>query len=197
MKTINRKLFRFWLLNSVLLISFQTKAAQCPELPTLNLETCGLYDYIAFGRFESAVNCKSQSATFTPIQIFKGDFSKEVEVLTPCDDNGLPVSKNEYWIIFGKQNNSLETQLSICSHSRQKFPSDAQDFNTAARGTSFDQNLEFLRANFTPKIDDKQELKARKYKKVDPIKIPILLGIGLAFMLCGTLVFKMMGKRKN
>lgn len=197
MKIITPKLFRFWLLSSLLLIGFQNQAAQCPELPKLNLEICGLYDYIAFGRFESAVNCESQSAYFTPIQIFKGDFSKELEIFTPCDDKGLPVSKNEYWIIFGKQNNSLETQLNICGHNRQKFPSDAQDFNTAARGTSFNQNLEFLRANFTPKIDDKQELKARKYEKIDPIKIPILLGIGLLFMLAGMLIFKIVAKRKK
>ena len=119
-----------------------------------------------------------------------GEIDEEAELFTSCNNQGLAVTKGEYWILYGEMNNSLEVKLSFCGHSRKQLPKEQRDYETEIRGTSFEEDLAFLKANFDTKQKDKNELKARKYEKVDPYLVPILLGAGLLFMVVGFFIMK-------
>ena len=186
-----KKLSSSWFINCcLLLIPGSVFSYSCPDLPKLSLEKCGHYDFVAYGRVDSEVDCEDQKFLFTPINVFKGESSKSIDLFTKCQGEGLSVSKGEYWILFGKMNNSLEVQLSFCGHSRKQLPVGEKDYETEARGTSFSEDLAFLKNSFIEKKENQNELKARKYEKVDPILVPILLGVGLVFMVVGYFFIK-------
>lgn len=185
-------------LNSFLFVNFffllfyhNSIASVCDPLPKLSLEECGHYDFIAFGKIESDLDCDNENLSFYPISLFKGYIKdKVVDLYTPCSDNGLPVSKGEYWILFGFYNNAQEIKLSICGHSRKQISKEEVDYQTDLRGTSFSDDLDFLKQNFTLKVNQKKELLAKKYQKLDPELVPVLLGIGLLFMIVGYFFIK-------
>ena len=64
------------------------------------------------------------------------------------------------------------------------------DYQYDLRGTSFDEDLTFLKDNFSVKVYGKRELLPKKYEKVNPKLVPILLGVGLVFMVVGYFVIK-------
>ena len=186
-----RRLSNLWLINCLLFLSpFLSFASSCAELERLDLQQCGHYDFIAYGRVDGDLDCAEQSFLFTPIEVFKGTTDEEAELFTSCNNQGLAVTKGEYWILYGEMNNSLEVKLSFCGHSRKQLPKEQRDYETEIRGTSFEEDLAFLKANFDTKQKDKNELKARKYEKVDPYLVPILLGAGLLFMVVGFFIMK-------
>lgn len=167
-------------------------AKVCPELPALNLQQCGHYDFIAYGRVDEQINCDEGSVLFAPISVFKGISDDLVKVLTNCSDNGIPMSKGEYWLVFGKKNNAQEINVSICEHSRLQFPEGEIDYLLDIRGSSFHEDLSFLKDNFKKKIVGEKELLAKKYEKISPLKTLILLSSGFVFMLVGFFVIRRM-----
>lgn len=192
-----KQLSSSWLGNLLVVFSLSLNssfAAVCGELPELNIEQCGHYDFIAYGRVDGDLDCESGKVKFTPVDIFKGEFVEFIDVFSECSGKGLPLSKSEYWILFGKRNNAQDIQLHICGHSRKQIPSTQTDYQTDVRGTTFQEDLAFLRANFKSKNANEKDLQPRKYQKVDPVLVPILLGVGLVFMVVGFLVMKRMKK---
>jgi len=189
------QLNNLWLGSLFFLVLFyhSSYAVVCDVLPKLSLEQCGHYDFIAYGKVETDFDCENEKFSFQPIFIFKG-FSKEKNIVlyTPCSDGGLHVSKGEYWIIYGFLNNAQELRLSICGHSRKQIPEDQIDYFQDIRGSNFKDDLAFLKENFTLKSFGEKELLPKKYQKVDPKLVPILLGVGLLFMLIGYFVIKKM-----
>lgn len=164
----------------------------------LSVETCGFYDFIAYGRVDSEIDCSNSGALlFSPVELFKGDASGDLILYTDCKDCGVSFSKGEYWIVFGNKNNAQEIQVNQCSFTRNQLPDTVQDYSEVVRGTKFEDDLVFLKNNFESKVDDKNELKAKKYEKVDPELVPVFLGISLVFMLIGFLVIKRIGKRNS
>ena len=175
----------------LLIFSNYSKAAVCDDLPKLSLEQCGHYEFIAYGKIESDLNCDNEQVSFYPISVFKGYFeSKIIDLFTSCSDNGLPLSKGEYWILYGFYNNAQQIKLSICGHSRKQISKEEVDYQYDLRGTSFQEDLTFLKENFSLKVFGKKELLPKKYEKVEPELVPFLLGIGLLFMVVGYLVIK-------
>ncbi len=186
-----KKLSSLWFIKGLLILSpFFASAYSCPDLPKLSLQQCGHYDFIAYGRIDSELDCDDEQFLFTPINVFKGESAKGIDLYTKCQGDGLAVSKGEYWILFGKMNNSLEVQLSFCGHSRKQLPVGEKDYEAEVRGTSFSEDLAFLKNSFNEKKESQNELKARKYEKVDPVLVPILLGVGLVFMVVGYFFIK-------
>lgn len=195
----NKKSSNLWLSSFVLLLfSFSSRACICPEMKRLSVETCGFYDFIAYGRVDSEIDCSNSGALlFSPVELFKGDASGDLILYTDCKDCGVSFSKGEYWIVFGNKNNAQEIQVNQCSFTRNQLPDTVQDYSEVVRGTKFEDDLVFLKNNFESKVDDKNELKAKKYEKVDPELVPVFLGISLVFMLIGFLVIKRIGKRNS
>lgn len=169
----------------LILISLTSQAVVCGDLPVLSVEQCGHYDFIAYGRIDSELDCEDGMALFTPVSVFKGTMDKSIEVYTACEDNGLPVSKGEYWILYGDFNNAQEVNLNVCGHSRKQLPKGEVDYQSDVRGSTFQEDLSFLRANFKPKVQGERELLPKKYQKMDPVMVPVLLGAGLLFMIVG------------
>ena len=71
-----------------------------------------------------------------------------------------------------------------------KFSKEEIDYQTEVRGSSFVEDLNFLKQHFSLKVPGKKELSAKKYEKFDPKLVPIFLGIGLLFMVLGYFVMK-------
>lgn len=183
----------FWLGNLVLLFTFSNGsfAAVCDVLPKLSLEQCGHYDFIAYGKIESDLDCENETVSFYTISVFKGSIKEKiVDLKTSCLDNGLVVTKGEYWLLYGFYNNAQELKLSVCGHSRKQTPKNEIDYQTEVRGSSFVDDLKLLKQYFTLKVVGKKELSAKKYEKFDPKLVPVLLGIGLLFMVVGYFVMK-------
>ena len=182
-----------WLGKLLLLLFFANYsiAAVCDDLPKLSLEQCGHYDFIAYGRIESALDCDDKKVSFYPLSLFKGYIEeKKIDLYTSCSDNGLPLAEGEYWLLYGFYNNAQQIKLSICGHSRKQISKEEVDYQQDLRGTSFQEDLTFLKENFSLKVFGKKELLPKKYEKVNPKLVPILLGIGLLFMVVGYLVIK-------
>lgn len=195
----NKKFNNLWLSSfALLLFSFTSKACICSEMKPLSVETCGFYDFIAYGRVDSEIDCNnSGSLLFSPVELFKGDAVGDIILYTDCQDCGVSFSKGEYWIVFGNKNNAQEIRVNQCSFTRNQLPDTVQDYSEVIRGTKFKEDLVFLKNNFESKVEDKNELKAKKYEKVDPKLIPVFLGIGLVFMLIGFFVIKRIGKNNS
>ena len=162
----------------------------CPELPALDLEQCGHYDFISFGRIDGELDCELGKVIFTPITVFKGEGNQSISLYTSCTDGGIPFSKGEYWVVFGKKNNAQEIQVYFCEHSRQQLPDSIKDYTTEARKTSFQDDLSFLKRNFSKKVTIAQELVPKRYEKISPQKTILLLSIGLVFMLVGFVIIR-------
>lgn len=181
-----------------LLITFTASAYVCNEVPFLTLEACGQYDYIAFGRVTSDINCEAHKVKFTPLNTFKGaQEDEEVDLYTSCEDDGVLFHKGDLWLVYGSLNNAQEIQVHVCGHSRKQFKNEANDFYVLERGSTFKKDFTFLKENFSEKEANRNELKPRKYEKVDPVMVPVLLGVGLLFMIVGIFVFKRLGKSKT
>lgn len=183
-----------WLGNFLFLLFFSNYniASICDPLPKLSLEQCGHYDFIAYGKIESDLDCKTNIVSFYTISVFKGYFKdKIIDFHTSCSDDGLPVTKGEYWILYGSYNNAQEIRLSICGHSRKQISKKEIDYQTDVRGSSFKQDLNFLKQNFSLKgPNKKKELSQKKYEKLNPKLVPVLLGVGLLFMIIGYFVMR-------
>ncbi len=182
-----------WLGKLLLLLFFANYsiAAVCDDLPKLSLEQCGHYDFIAYGRIESDLDCDDKKVSFYPLSLFKGYIEeKKIDLYTSCSDNGLPLAEGEYWLLYGFYNNAQQIKLSICGHSRKQISKEEVDYQQDLRGTSFQEDLTFLKENFSLKVFGKKELLPKKYEKVNPKLVPILLGIGLLFMVVGYFVIK-------
>ena len=179
----------------LLFFSNNLNAAVCDDLPKLSLEQCGHYDFIAYGKIESDLNCDNEQVSFYPLSVFKGYIEgKKIDLFTSCSDNGLPLSKGEYWVLYGFYNNAQQIKLSICGHSRKQISNEEVDYQRDLRGTSFDEDLTFLKDNFSVKVYGKRELLPKKYEKVSPKLVPILLGVGLVFMVVGYFVIKKLNR---
>ena len=183
----------FWFGNLLLFIAISncSIASVCDVLPKLSLEQCGHYNFIAYGKIESNLDCENQRVSFYSISVFKGSLKdKIVDLYTPCSGNGLPVTKGEYWLLYGFYNNAQELKLSICGHSRKQISKEEIDYQTEVRGSSFIDDLNFLKKNFSLKVVGKKELAPKKYEKFNPKLVPVFLGIGLLFMVVGHFVMK-------
>ena len=62
--------------------------------------------------------------------------------------------------------NAQEIQVNQCSFTRNQLPDTVQDYSEVVRGTKFEDDLVFLKNNFESKVDDKNELKAKKYENL-------------------------------
>jgi hypothetical protein len=183
----------FWFGNLLLLLAFSncSIASVCDILPKLSLEQCGHYNFIAYGKIESDLDCENQLVSFYSISVFKGSLKdKIVDLYTPCSGNGLPVTKGEYWLLYGFYNNAQELKLSICGHSRKQIAKEIVDYQTEVRGSSFNEDLNFLKQHFSLKVAGKKELTSKKYEKFNPKLVHVFLGVGLLFMVVGYFVIK-------
>lgn len=176
-----------------------SEACVCSELGYLTLQECGKYDWIGYGIVNDIEECPDGIVDFHPLKIFKGKYSKQEDVFLNCDIDCVPdVNKGESWLIYAKKDNAQNLHVSFCGHSRKQLPDSIQDFQGDVNGRSFRGELKFLSENFevAQKVNG-INLEQRKYEKVDPAKIPYLLGAGLMFMVIGYFVFnKILGKRK-
>ena len=183
----------FWFVSFLLIAAFSnySVASVCEVLPNLSLEQCGHYDFIAFGKIESDLNCEGEEFSFYTFSVFKGHVKKKkINLYTSCFDNGLAISKGEYWILYGYFNNSQQIKLTVCGHSRKQTLNEEIDYQKELRGSTFQEDLNFLKENFSIKLFDKKELLPKKYEKIEPKFVPILLGIGLIFMIIGFFIIR-------
>lgn len=183
----------FWFVSFLLIAAFSnySVASVCEVLPNLSLEQCGHYDFIAFGKIESDLNCEGEEFSFYTFSVFKGHVKKKkINLYTSCFDNGLAISKGEYWILYGYFNNSQQIKLTVCGHSRKQTLNEEIDYQKELRGSTFQEDLNFLKENFSIKLFDKKELLPKKYEKIEPKFVPILLGIGLIFMIIGFFIMR-------
>lgn len=181
----------------LILISNLSFACVCKEQGKLTLQECGKYDWIAYGVVDEVEGCPDGVIMFSPFSIYKGEYAEQVELNMDCDvDCQHDVAVGDTWVFYAEKDNGQDLNVGFCSHSRKKLPLGAPDFQTSINGLTFEKELLFLKEHFVVKTKaSKKELKAKKYEKVEPKYVPILLGIGLLFMVVGYFVFNKISKR--
>jgi hypothetical protein len=189
---------RRFLIFVFIVVFSNAQACICGTLDFLTLQECGRYDWIGYGVVNNTDTCPEGVINFHPLKIYKGGYSKEVEISFDCDQECIPdVNAGEYWLFYAKKDNAQDLHMSFCSHSRRQLPDSIQDYLGSANGRSFKGEMAFLDKNFEIAIKTRGiNLEARKYKKVNPAYVPYLLSAGLVFMLIGYFVFNRIMKTK-
>ncbi|MFM7021794.1 MAG: hypothetical protein ACKOXB_02365 [Flavobacteriales bacterium] len=174
---------------------FNAEACECPELHPLTLADCGRYEVIFEGRIDSIAPGNDDNDTiayFTINKLFKGNFLTIVPLHFDGEaDCPLYFQKGETWIIYAEKNNAQEARVEFCSRTR-KMPAAGEDdmflYNSVY---TYNKELQML-AEFFPDGEKASEggLQPRKYEKVDPVMIPLLMGISLAFIIVGLYFFR-------
>jgi hypothetical protein len=169
------------------------KACACAELHPLTLADCGRYEVIFEGKIDSVSKCKNEKALayFSIAQQFKGNFLSIVPVYFECGTScEMDFQKGDTWIIYAEKNNAQEVVVNFCSRSRKEPLAGQTDNYTYNSIHTYAQERALLNDFFEGGENEKQGLQARKYEKVDPSLIPILLTASVAFMAIGMYLFR-------
>lgn len=181
----------------LLLVNQFVEACQCDELTPLSLSSCRPYEFIFLGKVQEVLPCEKevQKVVFDCKSVFKGTYVDQLTLEFECGITACSIDfvSGEEWLVYAKKNNAQALVFDFCSHAR-KLPLKGQvDYQTELRGTSFFQDRQFLADNFEVKKMKQEGLQQKKYEKVDPDLIPVLLGSGLMFMIVGLYIVR---KRK-
>lgn len=172
----------------------------CDFILPMTFEATAGVEVIFYGKvIDVDSDCSEESeVTFEIIEQYKSSLEKEQEVIYICGTEcGMSFMKDEEWIIYGAKNNAQEVLVDLCSRSRRFIAKSEEDFYQGLLGSTFKQELDFLRTNFKVNETFEGGLKERKYERLNPEYIPYLLGGGLVFVLLGLGVFKLMDKKKK
>lgn len=173
---------------------------ECDEFVPLNKQECSKYEVIFSGKVLEYTPCSEENAqvTFELQELYKGDYPSPLPVLLTCESaECIPdFIKGDEWLIFAHKNNAQEVLFDVCSRSRKLLPDSVTDYMSEMTGLSFFQEKAFLQQNFEPTTGSTQDLKPKKYEKVNPKLIPIFLGISLLFMVIGLWVMKYLKRKK-
>ncbi len=180
-----------------LLSTANAVACGCPELHPLTLADCGRYEVIFEGTINSITKCDNEKALahFSIETQFKGDFLTIVPVYFECGTScEMDFQKGDKWIIYGEKNNAQEVVTHFCSRSR-KQPAEGQTDNYLFNSVhTYKEELKLLNEFFEPGEKHNEGIEPRKYEKVNPRLIPILLLVSIIFMAVGLFFFR---KRKK
>ncbi|MFT6716922.1 MAG: hypothetical protein ACJA0Q_001570 [Saprospiraceae bacterium] len=192
---------KFFLLLVLTMLLNPCLACVCDEKPTLSLQVCSLYDVIFSGDVQNTSVCEdgNSKVLFNVSELYKGDveFVSELQYVCGVEDCSVDFHDDSEWLIFAKKNNAQECIFELCSYSRELLPDSTAVYINQLRGSTFFQDKDFLASQFDIKKRSKNELRSRKYEKVDPKLIPVFLGVSLLFMLGGMFVFKRVSKKKS
>ena len=192
---------RFFLMFFLVLFLKPCVACVCDEIGVLDLQVCSSYDVIFIGKVNKIQSCEHGNSTvvFDVSEAYKGniDYSCEVNYTCGIEDCSMDFQEDTEWLIFLDKNNAQENVFDLCSHSRQLLPDSAVLYSNEIHGSTFFQDKQFLDSNFDVNKSFRNELEARKYEAVDPILIPVFLGVSLGFMLVGMFVFKRIARKKK
>lgn len=172
-----------------------TFGCQCPELPLLDKKSFSTYELVLFGKVEELKECSAgnQKVVFQVLELYKGDLSKElVSIDFSCETNTCftEFNEGEQWLVYCKKNNAQDFILPDCSHTRKLIENGQIDYQEEMRGSSFFEDKTYLSSNFGIEQVFENDLKPKKYEKVDDRLIPVFLGVSLLFMIIGMLIFR-------
>ena len=182
-----------WIFFAFFLLTNYSKACMCPDLEVLSLEHCGGYEVIFQGEVMKVLDCPEGKVLFKVKTLFKGNAIPQQNVLFSCGSGcSMDFQAGEEWLLFLKKNNAQDLLVNFCGHSRKKYPENQLDPHTELSGRDYASELMFLHENFSPKSIQagKQELEMKRYEKVEPSNIPVLLGVSMAFMVVGFFVMR-------
>ncbi len=172
-------------------------ACECEALQTISLEECGRYDVIFEGTIDTLFTCAENQgkAVFTINNLYKGKFLSTVEVNYECGTScDFYFAKGATWIIYGDLNNAQEVSAQFCSHTRRMPTAQEQDVYAVTSGLTFLEENNLLQSLFGKASNKNGVLQPRRYEKVNPVLIPVFLGVSLAVVLLGLWLFKKYGK---
>lgn len=171
----------------------------CDQLSSLDLQECSQYDAIFHGQVENVESCKNEERIirFKVNELYKGDANVNAEVIDLCEiaECSTDFEPGTSWLVYVNKNNAQELVYNYCSHTRKLNEEGVKDYEEEVRGSSFFQDKALLEEYFEVNSHLKKGLKPRRYEKVDPKLIPVLLGVSLLFMVGGVLLFKRKSKK--
>ena len=176
-------------------------ACVCDGREKLNFQVCSSYDVIFSGQVEGFATCEEgvSAVTFSVSELYKGrvNVNCEVEFVCGSEDCSIGFQEGQEWLVFVDKNNAQVCVFDLCSHSRQLLPSEHAVYDNELRGSSFFEDKNFLNNNFEANKGFNDQLQSRRYKKVDPVLIPVFMGVSVLFMLLGVFVFKRLSKKRK
>lgn len=167
-------------------------ACTCDVILPMTFESTAGVPVIFYGEVTKvSEGCEEESNVyFRIIEQYKGHVDSHQKVVYKCGTEcGMSFIPGEKWIIYGGLKNDQSITVDWCSRSRRSFQNQKEDFYKGLLGSSFQEEMKFLRSNFEVNKVFKKGISERKYQQMNPKNIPWLLGIGAAFMLVGYLVF--------
>jgi len=122
-------------------------ACQCPVLP-LNRALTANYQLIFYGKVVEVHACadKPGEAVFAIKELYQGNAASTFTMVYDCKEECyIPLNTGEEWIIYANYRQMGNARMEWCSRSRKMMSVPKEDFYTVNYGTTFDDDVRFLR----------------------------------------------------
>lgn len=123
------------------------KACQCPVVP-LDRALTTTYQLIFYGKVVGVNACGDRpgEAIFEIRELYQGNSTPTFTIVYDCKDPCyLPFQKGDEWLIYTNYRQMGNGRMDWCSRSRKMMSVPKEDFYTVNYGTTFDDDIRFLR----------------------------------------------------
>jgi hypothetical protein len=123
------------------------KACQCPVV-ALDRSLTANYQLIFYGRVVDVHACGDRpgEAVFEIRELYQGNSVPTFTIVYDCKDACyLPFNKGDEWLIYTNYRQMGNGRMDWCSRSRKMMSVQKEDFYTVNYGTTFDDDIRFLR----------------------------------------------------
>ena len=142
-----RFLFTYLVVVIMVVWSPVVKACQCPVVP-LNRELTANYQLIFYGRVVDVHDCGDRpgEAIFEIRELYQGNSAPTFTIVFDCKEECyLPFQKGDEWLMYTNYRQMGNGRMDWCSRSRKMMSVPKEDFYTVNYGTTFDDDIRFLR----------------------------------------------------
>jgi hypothetical protein len=156
----------------LLIFSFQkTFACDC-KMAGVSMETISKYELIFVGKVVAISGCDDGTAKayFTVEKLFRGKSFPATDLEFDCSsDCQMTFIPGQTWIIYATYAKYGHPKVHFCSYSRQQFPTDATDYNSAVHGMNFSAELSWLEKNLgLQKLNEKDIQSEMHHENIRP-----------------------------
>lgn len=182
----------------LLLILFspaEIKACTCEAVP-FSLEAVKPYELIFIGEVVAVSGCDQTSkATFAIKELYRGkSFANSIVEFDCSSACQMSFAPGQTWIIYATYKKYGEADVNFCSFSRQKFASEAEDFNTTTHGMNFNEEQQWLKKNLgIQALNEKNTEAEQHHENIRPDGSQTLIYLGAGFL--ALILFYFLGRK--
>ena len=153
------------------IFSFHTAFACDCEMAGVSMESISSYELIFVGKVVAISGCdENAKANFTVEKLFRGKCFASTDIEFDCStDCQMSFVPGQTWIIYAKYKKYGEAKVHFCGYSRQQFPDESKDYNTAVHGMKYSEELAWLEKNLgVQKLNEKDIESQQHHENLRP-----------------------------